>query len=159
MQTKSTDQFRAYHFFDCGKVLPPIYSFIMEENTLFELQKMMSIVYQVDTKSSFSMVCQKFARFELGSGQLLTSILSSNVRNACIAAYWPSEGDFNFNMAKPNVGEIQLFVRQQTTSDCFVFAYVKWHHLHSQWNWFGSSAIVCSVDHVPTNHFSFIPVH
>ena len=162
MQTKSIEQFRAYHLFDCSKPLPPIYEFVMEENSLLELKKMMHIVYQLEAATGFSMVCQKFGRLELG-GELLMSILSGNVRNSCVAAYWPLEGEeFNFNMSKPNVGEIQYFMRQQTASDPYkecIFAFVKWRQAHFHLDWFGSSAIVCNNDYVSTNHFSFIPVH
>ena len=81
--------------------LPPINEFVMEENSLLELKKIMNIVYQLEAASGFSMVCQKFGRLELG-GELLMSILSGNVRNSCVAAFWPFEGEeFNFSMSKP----------------------------------------------------------
>ena len=76
-----------------------------------------------------------------------------NERSSVFVAYWPSNVDVEFTsetVTLPlSVGEIQFFISHRvkfsSRSDVnHVFAYVHCFCKHTFYNWFGSSAIVCT---------------
>ena len=86
--------------------------------------------------------------------------------SAVIMAYWPSRGQDlgSIDYSTMQVGTVQYFVRHQfhycISGSCsyheevLLFACVKWKRLHTHFDWFGSSAIVCEcIDEFESTNF------
>ena len=69
-------------------------------------------------------------------------------------AYWPHSGHSTSNLSRMEVGVVQYFLLHETTivnssiSESkkvkHLFAYVEWKEHHSNVDWFGASATVCT---------------
>ena len=94
------------------------------------------------------------------------SRVASRDGNIVVNAYWPSNStvintDRCFTLC---IGEIQYFVKyfvsfldEQGTKK-HLFAYVHRFKRHENFDWFGSSAVVCSPFKEEDESYSFIPV-
>lgn len=87
---------------------------------------------------------------------------ASRDNNTVISARWPTtsqELQGNFAVA---ISRIQFFIQHKLLNSGgnnkeHLFAYVHWQKKHPQYDWFGSSAIVCSL-HKEDHSYAFIPV-
>ena len=85
-----------------------------------------------------------------------------------VSAFWPSGGTslVNYDKACPSVGQVDFYFRhsvtlgsdQHTEVACYTIAHVRWLECHSDHNYYGTSAIVCSDSFKESSICSFIPV-
>ena len=82
--------------------------------------------------------------------------------NTVVTAYWPScshmqhaEGR-NFSLS---VGQIQFFIKHNSgVRGDHIFACIHWYKKHSNYDYYGSSCIVCKTEFAADLSYCFIPI-
>lgn len=152
-------------------MLPPIHEDIFSADLLKDLNLFYSMIYPdftIESATPFFVRCGRVTVCK----QLIGSTMNSRCSNSSsvVCAYWPV-GDCDMSSvnysARMRIGTVQYFCKHQVTlclpnsnqyNQEHILAYIKWNQRHSEENWYGISATVCSNMYEPATACSFIPV-
>ena len=150
---------------DRVKCLPPVKLIVLNSDQVASLQTTYKLLYPKKEFNTWQRFAKQSSRISI-SEEVFGSRVASRDSNIVVNAYWPS----NSTMINTNrcftlsIGEIQYFVKhfvsfvdEQGTKE-HLFAYVHWFKRHENFDWFGSSAMVCSPFKEEDESYSFIPV-
>ena len=142
-------------------LLPPVSQIILKTDQLNHLKELLCSSSSYTALQPFLRVCRRSSRVCFG-GELIGSKLCKSDRSSCIAAFWPVPS-LSSSLSDLNVGFVQFFIEytisvSPSQKDTFIFAYVQWLKQHTKRSWFGSTAVVSSVNSHPKSMYSFIPV-
>ena len=142
---------------ESGVIFPlsPCRKKIMSTNLLAKLKFVYNKLYPSLVFPHISQFYDQYGRITLG-GDVIGSRLPgpNNAASSVIMAYWPHSGHSTSNLSRMEVGVVQYFLLHETTivnssiSESkkvkHLFAYVEWKEHHSNVDWFGASATVCT---------------
>ena len=145
------------------KILPPVKNIVLTSDMVASLQLTYKLIYPGIEVQQLQRFAKKLSRVAF-VGEVFGSMAASRDNNTVISARWPTtsqellEGTFT-----ESIGRIQFFIQHKILNSDgnnkeHLFAYVHWQKKHPQYDWFGSSAIVCSLNKEEDNSYAFIPV-
>ena len=161
LATASMDEGLNFSMTGYEKVLPPFKNIVLTSDMVASLQLMYKLIYPGIEIQQLQRFAKQLSRVAF-VGEVFGSMAASRDNNTVISARWPTtsqELQGNFAVA---IGRIQFFIQHKLLNSGgnnkeHLFAYVHWQKKHPQYDWFGSSAIVCSL-HKEDHSYAFIPV-
>lgn len=148
------------------RCLPPIRLVTLNKDMAKMLHNVYHLLYEpVPPFEHMSWFVRQASRVVIGE-DLYNSACTSRENSTVVSAYWPSSESEHQTSAQSmplSIGHIQHFIKHdfsalQVTDQAHIFAVVLWFKRHVHYNWFGSSAIVCSSETEPMSTFSIIPI-
>ena len=142
------------------EAVQPLGLFYEDVFTAEEAQQVSDIYQQLyynrNITASIIVTHHKFGRVLLAGDTIGSNMPGRHSKSsAVIMAYWPSRGQNlgSIDYSTMQVGTVQYFVRHKFRycisgsfryhEEVMLLACVKWKKLHTHFDWFGSSAIVC----------------
>lgn len=148
------------------KCLTPLKKKVLNEHMMAMLLHVYTLIYPTLSIPPISQFIYQSSRAFL-AGEVLGSTCRSRENNVVICAFWPTNAvsDFPRTVALPlSIGRIQYFFKhklktaESSTFKEHIFAYVYWYKKHREYNWFGSSAIICTLEYECDSPYSLIPI-
>ena len=144
------------------QLLPPIREGVLTTSQKAKLLDVYKFLYPDINISHFSSFFEH-SRCCVMAKEMFTTA-SSKERSSVVMAVWPTES-FSDNMEK-QVGRIQQIIHHTITIFCsgklekrhHIFCFMEWYIKHSQENWYGTSATMCTNIRYTESSCSYLPI-
>jgi len=146
------------------KLLPPLFCGVFTVNETSRIKCMYTHIYGNENIVHLSRFYEASKKCEIG-GEYFTSVATKE-RTSVIMAYWPVES-FTAPLSRElQVGQIQRFIKHtikvvedgKVVTKYHVLCEVEWYMIHEKRNWYGMSAVVCTLLKYDRNACSLMPV-